>query len=323
MFKRTSSEGTSSIPDVFAGPVSKGLHAAPGALKGFKVKVLIFLLTIILGVFTLSQVDKATMAAQKVQVCQDNQWSVKVPRVHIALPSWMILDAGGSDEPALRDILARDHPELSLNDVIAANPDKDLSPMGLVSKTYGGVECINLPTTKTNIAPTAAVTPSKKASPSAKATAPQSAAELSTNPASSVKTAPPVVSLTVKHKATDLQLAAAVVAAGFQKQQAITAVSVAIAESGGNPHVVCYNTGSGCSSRPTGLSYDRGFFQFNSRSHPEVSTSCSKDLLCSAREAYRVSSRGNNWRQWATYLHGSNQKYIKRATKAVSTMMGV
>jgi hypothetical protein len=334
MFKHAKDAITTNDVPVF-NPATEGLpitaltSKVPKVFRGIKIQVALFIVTIIVGIFIFNAVDKASMEAQKVEVCQANQWEVKVPRVHIALPSFLIVNGGDSTEPTLRDLLASEHPELSFNALIAANPGKDLSPMGHVSKTYGGVQCLNIPTsTGISQAVLPKVTPKIKPSPYPSASLPQSAGEMAAErapikPAKPVTKPKPVVSLVVKNKASDLQLAAAVVAAGFQRQQAITAVSVAIAESGGNPNAVCYNTGHGCSTRPTGLSYDRGYFQFNSSSHPEVSTACAKNLLCSAQAAYRVSRKGFKWGAWATYNHGSHLKFLGRAIAAVNAMMGV
>jgi hypothetical protein len=109
---------------------------------------------------------------------------------------------------------------------------------------------------------------------------------------------PARVSATVSADAADL-CAAVAYNAGFRGSSIVTAVAVALAESGCNPSVPDNINGAtaGC---PNG-SRDRGLWQINDCYHPEVSDACAYDPQCNASAAYDISSAGTNWTQWSTY----------------------
>ena len=74
--------------------------------------------------------------------------------------------------------------------------------------------------------------------------------------------------------------------AGGTKQTCQVAVSVSLAESGGDAHVQGPNSDG---------SIDRGLWQLNSRWHPEVSDACAYDPECNAKETFRISKQGTNF----------------------------
>ncbi len=108
--------------------------------------------------------------------------------------------------------------------------------------------------------------------------------------------------------------------AGFGGDGLVTAVAVALAESGCNPGATGSNgPTSGC---PNG-SNDRGAWQINDCYHPEVDDACAYDLYCNASGAYAISSGGSNWQPWSTYNSGVYANYLGEAQEGVDATGGV
>lgn len=121
--------------------------------------------------------------------------------------------------------------------------------------------------------------------------------------------------------------AAYAAAAGFANNgqyggDLVIAVAVCVAESGGTASIY-YCEGSGlvayyppvnCSSG----SYDRGLFQINSRSHPDVTDVCAFSPQCNAAAAYRISDQGTDFAPWAVYDSDLYAQYLGAAQAAVS-----
>jgi hypothetical protein len=109
--------------------------------------------------------------------------------------------------------------------------------------------------------------------------------------------------------------------AGFSDDRLVTAVAIALAESGCNPNVPDNFNGptAGC---PNG-SYDRGLWQINDCYHAEVSDACAHDPQCNANAAYRISSGGTDWTQWATYGNGTGpyRNFLAQAQAAVDRLL--
>lgn len=78
-------------------------------------------------------------------------------------------------------------------------------------------------------------------------------------------------------------------AAGGAPQAAVTAASVAIAESGGSQYAIS----------PTG---DVGYWQINAASWGPLA---STDPMTNARAAVQISADGSNWTPWTTYTSGA------------------
>lgn len=103
--------------------------------------------------------------------------------------------------------------------------------------------------------------------------------------------------------------------AGVIRSQLVMAVAIAWAESGLNSDAVGENR-----DPVTHLvtSRDRGLWQINDYWHPDVSDACAFDPTCNAQAMSRISSNGNNWNPWSTYLNGAYQRYLAMAQLAVN-----
>lgn len=111
------------------------------------------------------------------------------------------------------------------------------------------------------------------------------------------------------------QVAVIAKGAGFTGDGLVRAVAVALAESGGNPQAVNQNT-------DRQRSIDRGLWQINSYWHPEVSVAEAFNPAANAKHAYRISSGGTNWSQWATHKNGAADAQMARATMAARQATG-
>jgi hypothetical protein len=102
--------------------------------------------------------------------------------------------------------------------------------------------------------------------------------------------------------------------AGFRRgDRLVIAVAIGLAESGCRPGASHRNGSHGC----RGGSMDRGLWQINGCSHPEVSAGCAYQAACNARAAYRISAGGTNFRAWATYGGGQYRRFLAPARAAV------
>ena len=112
-------------------------------------------------------------------------------------------------------------------------------------------------------------------------------------------------------------LALAAAQAGFSSQGLRLAVAVGLAESGGNPTARGPNPPTpGC---PDG-STDRGAWQLNNCYHPEVPDACADNLMCAARETYRISAAGSDWHEWTTYTSGAYHAQLGAADQALAAL---
>ncbi len=114
---------------------------------------------------------------------------------------------------------------------------------------------------------------------------------------------------------------------GRSDEQLATAVSVAMAESGGNPTARLYNwydrlgmqhaTNTPPPAGAHGVSVDRGLWQINSRWHPEVTDAMADDPVQATQAAYRISAGFTTWGAWATYNNGQSRRWLDAARAAV------
>ncbi len=112
-------------------------------------------------------------------------------------------------------------------------------------------------------------------------------------------------------------LALAAARAGFAGEGLRIGVAVGLAESGGNPSARNLNPPTpGC---PHG-STDRGAWQLNNCYHSEVPDACADDLTCAARETYRISAGGGDWREWTTYTSGAYRAQLAAADQAIAAL---
>ena len=105
--------------------------------------------------------------------------------------------------------------------------------------------------------------------------------------------------------------------AGFTGDRLVTAVAVGMGESSCRPNA--QNATGPTKGCPNG-SVDRGLWQINSCWHPSVSKSCAYDAQCNANAAYRISSRGGNFRPWVAYANGSYRNHLDAARAAVGRL---
>ena len=110
---------------------------------------------------------------------------------------------------------------------------------------------------------------------------------------------------------TPTQVAGYVLAAGFTGHGAVKAVSVALAESGGN-------TAAHAVNHDRYRSTDRGLFQINSHWHPEVTDAQAYDPAQASAAAYRISHAGKDWSAWSTWTNGKAAAMTGRARLAVA-----
>lgn len=112
---------------------------------------------------------------------------------------------------------------------------------------------------------------------------------------------------------TDVQIARTAKGAGFNGSGLLIAIAVCLAESDGDPKAVNI-TGNHPPSR------DRGLWQINDYWHNEVSDADAFDPDKCARITFRISDKGTDWHQWATYNHDSYKKFMDRARAAVAAL---
>ena len=105
--------------------------------------------------------------------------------------------------------------------------------------------------------------------------------------------------------------------AGFSGDRLVTAVAVGMGES--SCRADAQNANGPTKGCPNG-SVDRGLWQINSCWHPSVSKSCAYDAQCNANAAYRISTKGTNFKPWAAYTNGSYRNHLEAARAAVGRL---
>lgn len=99
--------------------------------------------------------------------------------------------------------------------------------------------------------------------------------------------------------------------AGFRGQDAILAVSVALAESGGDPNAV-----GDLNLTPGG---SVGLWQINLKAHPEYDPGQLTDPQYNANAAYNVyMAAGGSFSPWSTYAGGQYSAFIVQAQQGVN-----
>lgn len=120
-------------------------------------------------------------------------------------------------------------------------------------------------------------------------------------------------------KLTDNQIAlVALIALMGRRNAAVTAVAVALAESGGN---------SGAENVNNDGSKDIGLWQINSvhKSNPQIVAllagrdfdDAMRDPQVNAGAMALISSQGTNWKPWVAFTNGSYEAFANRASSAV------
>lgn len=103
-------------------------------------------------------------------------------------------------------------------------------------------------------------------------------------------------------------------AAGFSGSDLVTAVAVALAESGGNTQAYNPETAAGT---PQGQG-SFGLWQVYLKAHPEFQGWNLFDPTQNATAAFRVYSAGSSFRPWSTFKNGAYAKYVASAQGAVN-----
>jgi hypothetical protein len=112
---------------------------------------------------------------------------------------------------------------------------------------------------------------------------------------------------------------------GYVGGNMVTAIAVALGESGCNP-AACFDDTTGRECTPAGTSgssdsIDRGVWQINSAAWKNVSDSCAYRGLCNARVAYaQVSADGTYFGPWTVYRTDTFARYLWAAQQAVNAL---
>lgn len=111
--------------------------------------------------------------------------------------------------------------------------------------------------------------------------------------------------------------------AGFSGADLLTAVAIALAESGGNPNDEGDWTLDGSKLVPKGTpgaySTSAGLWQIHWTVHPEFQGQNLYDPQTNANAAYSVyRAAGNSFRPWTTYLNGAYTAHLDEAGKLVN-----
>jgi hypothetical protein len=105
--------------------------------------------------------------------------------------------------------------------------------------------------------------------------------------------------------------------AGFSGEDLVTAVAVALAESGGSP--VAYNPETAAHT-PAGKG-SFGLWQIYLNAHPEFSGWNLYDPATNARAAFSVYSKaGDSFSPWSTYKYGQYLAFVDNAQARVDTL---
>ncbi len=94
--------------------------------------------------------------------------------------------------------------------------------------------------------------------------------------------------------------------AGFsEKDGIVTILAIAMSESGLQSHPPDNTHGN-----TPDASRDRGFLQFNSHWHAEITDSQAYDAQQSLNYAYNITAKGTDFSQWSTYVNGAYKQHI-------------
>lgn len=104
--------------------------------------------------------------------------------------------------------------------------------------------------------------------------------------------------------------------AGFTGNDLVTAVAIALAESGGNPNALGdTNIGSGTGSF--------GLWQINADAHPEYGPDFTQlyDPQTNADAAYAVYQAAGGFTPWTTFKTGSYSGYVASVEAGIATLL--
>jgi hypothetical protein len=106
---------------------------------------------------------------------------------------------------------------------------------------------------------------------------------------------------------------------GYYGGDLVTAATICVAESGGDPNlIVCDDKNGNIISQgdypkfkcpePATVSYDRGLWQLNTKGAADVSNKCAFNPVCNAYHAYVASVLGIDFSPWSSYDNGTYAK---------------
>ena len=114
------------------------------------------------------------------------------------------------------------------------------------------------------------------------------------------------------------QLAALASGAGFSGADLVTAVAIALAESGGNPQA--YNPERAAGAAQGAGSF--GLWQIYLQAHPEFSGVNLFDPQTNANEAYAVYSQAGGFSPWSTFKSGAYLAYADTVQQSIAPDVG-
>ena len=118
---------------------------------------------------------------------------------------------------------------------------------------------------------------------------------------------------------------------GYFGGDLVTAATICVAESRGDPHLtVCNGKTPGSITAegdwpkfhcPAGsVSWDRGLWQLNSKNASNTTDKCAYNPVCNAGRAYLYSGRGISFTPWSSYDQQTYARYLDRVQAAVTKM---
>ena len=107
--------------------------------------------------------------------------------------------------------------------------------------------------------------------------------------------------------------AGALEAVGWPVETRRTALAISLAELGETSPA---GIRTGINERP-GIERSHGPWQINLEAHPHVGEDCAHDLICSTKEALRISGGGFNFGPWGAYSSGAYTGHLGRADQAL------
>ena len=114
------------------------------------------------------------------------------------------------------------------------------------------------------------------------------------------------------------QIAQYAAAAGFAGNDLLTAVDIALAESGGNP--AAYNPETAASGGTPQGQGSYGLWQIYLKMHPEFAGMNLADPQTNANAAYSIYAIAGGFTPWSTYTGGQYQQYMPAALSAAASL---
>src|SRR5215469_10534456 len=118
---------------------------------------------------------------------------------------------------------------------------------------------------------------------------------------------------------------------GYFARDLVTAATICVAESRGDPHLIVCDNASGkitahgdwpgfTCPEPQTVSWDRGLWQLNNVNAKKTSDKCAFDPVCNAGAAYLYSGRGISFAPWSSYDQQTYKVYLDLVQTAVTKL---